>query len=69
MDNIQLKKMLYENGKTCLVMDSLNNEIINPEFQAIDRGLYYMLQKAKQQQIRRMERDIKRFNNIWKWSG
>ena len=54
----ELKKRLYVRGDYLLMVDSLQNEEINAEFQSIDLGLYGRLQgriREERQAISRAE--------------
>ena len=50
LDKLEKKRALYIQGNYMLSDDSLNNEVINPEFQAIDKGLYERTTKQRERE-------------------
>ena len=56
LEKLEQKKGLYERGEYILVLDSLNEEVINPEFQVIDNNLY--LTKVRREYLSPHEQDL-----------
>jgi len=57
----ELKRALYLQGAFMLSDDSLNNEVINTEFQAIDTGLFDRIQQSQSQRTQQENKIIQAF--------
>ena len=67
-ERTELKRDLYLKDGFGLVLDSLNNEVINAEFNAIDNGNYERI--ARRQYLRPQEQELitqLRAGNKVKW--